>query len=162
MNPKVGDLITLKPEYRDPEEEQGIMLILGQEKEWHQTLCVEIPCYKVLTSNGSGTASWQSKSAVSHSKFVDATTASVITVGNLQFRFNTSTESLEVLSPSGFKNVQVFATKKTYTSNTSDDGTIKNYFQNENYFDYCISYYSTINYINKIIYIKSTILVDFI
>jgi len=31
MNPKVGDLITLKPEYRDPEEEQGIMLILGQE-----------------------------------------------------------------------------------------------------------------------------------
>ena len=52
MNPKVGDLITLKPEYRDPEEEQGIMLILGQEKEWHQTLCVEIPCYKVLTSNG--------------------------------------------------------------------------------------------------------------
>jgi hypothetical protein len=91
---------------------------------------------QVLTSNGSGTASWQSKSAVSHSKFVDATTASVITVGNLQFRFNTSTESLEVLSPSGFKNVQVFATKKTYTSNTSDDGTIKNYFQNENYFDY--------------------------
>jgi hypothetical protein len=52
MNPKVGDLITLKPEYRDPEEEQGVMLILGQEKEWHQTLCVEIPCYKVLTSNG--------------------------------------------------------------------------------------------------------------
>ena len=52
MNPKVGDLITLKPEYRDPEEEQGIMLILGQEKEWHQTLCVEIPYYKVLTSNG--------------------------------------------------------------------------------------------------------------
>ena len=54
MNPKVGDLITLKPEYRDPEEEQqeGAMLILGQEKEWHQTLCVEIPCYKVLTSNG--------------------------------------------------------------------------------------------------------------
>jgi hypothetical protein len=52
MNPKVGDLITLKPEYKNPEEEQGIMLILGQEKEWHQTLCVEIPCYKVLTSNG--------------------------------------------------------------------------------------------------------------
>lgn len=52
MNPKVGDLITLKQEYRDPTEEQGVMLILGQEKEWHQTLCVEIPCYKVLTSNG--------------------------------------------------------------------------------------------------------------
>ena len=54
MNPKVGDLITLKPEYRDPEEEQqeGVMLILGQENEWHQTLCVEIPYYKVLTSNG--------------------------------------------------------------------------------------------------------------
>ena len=50
MNPKVGDLITLKQEYRDPTEEQGVMLILGQEKEWHQTLCVEIPCYKVLTS----------------------------------------------------------------------------------------------------------------
>ena len=36
MNPKVGDLITLKQEYRDPTEEQGVMLILGQEKEWDQ------------------------------------------------------------------------------------------------------------------------------
>lgn len=91
---------------------------------------------QVLTTNGSGTASWQSKSAVSHSKKTDATTASVITVGDLQFRFNTSTESVEVRSLSGFKNVQVFATKKTYTNNTSQGGgTSLNYFVNENYFD---------------------------
>ena len=90
---------------------------------------------QVLTTNGSGTASWQSKSAVSHSKKTDATTASVITVGDLKFRFNTSTGSVEVLSLSGFKNVQVFATKKTYTSNTSGGGgTTLNYFVNENYF----------------------------
>ena len=90
---------------------------------------------QILTTNGSGTASWQSKSALSHSKKTDATTASVITVGDLQFRFNTSTESVEVLSLSGFKNVQVFATKKTYTSNTSGGGgTLLNYFVNENYF----------------------------
>ena len=90
---------------------------------------------QVLTTNGSGTASWQSKSAVSHSKKTDATTASEITVGDLKFRFNTSTGSVEVLSLSGFKNVQVFATKKTYTSNTSGGGgTSLNYFVNENYF----------------------------
>ena len=90
---------------------------------------------QVLTTNGSGTTSWQSKSAVSHSKKTDATTASVITVGDLKFRFNTSTGSVEVLSLSGFKNVQVFATKKTYTSNTSGGGgTTLNYFVNENYF----------------------------
>jgi hypothetical protein len=56
MNPKIGDLITLKPEHRDPTEEQGVMLVLGQEKEWDQTLGIDIPYYKVLTHNG--TISW--------------------------------------------------------------------------------------------------------
>jgi len=56
MNPKVGDLITLKQEYRDPTEEQGVMLVLGQEKEWDQTLGMQIPYYKVLTPNG--TVAW--------------------------------------------------------------------------------------------------------
>ena len=56
MNPKVGDLITLKKEHRDPTEEQGVMLILGQEKEWDQTLGMQIPYYKVLTPNG--TVAW--------------------------------------------------------------------------------------------------------
>jgi hypothetical protein len=77
---------------------------------------------QVLTSNGSGTASWQSKSAVSHSKLADATTASEITVGNLKFRFNTSTGSVEVLTLSGYKNMLVFATKKTYTVSISGGG----------------------------------------
>jgi hypothetical protein len=89
---------------------------------------------QVLTSNGSGTASWQSKSAVSHSKLADATTASVITVGNLKFRFNTSTGSVEVLTLSGYKNMLVFATKKTYTVSISGGGgTSVSYFNIEGF-----------------------------
>ncbi len=56
MNPKVGDLITLKKEFRDPAEEQGVMLVLDQEKIWDQTLDMGIPYYKVLTPNG--TVAW--------------------------------------------------------------------------------------------------------
>ncbi len=100
-----------------------------------------------LTTTGSGaatlsgntlnipTSSSSSSSAVSHSKKTDATTASVITVRDLKFRFNTSTGSVEVLSLSGFKNIQVFATKKTYSSTISGGGgTSLSYYNNENFF----------------------------
>jgi len=58
MNPKIGDLITLKPEYRYLflEQTEGVMLVLSQEEEWDQTLGMLIPYYKVLTPNG--TISW--------------------------------------------------------------------------------------------------------
>ena len=52
MNPKIGNLIGLKAEHRDPDEEYSVMLILGQEKFWDPTLKENIISYKVLTPNG--------------------------------------------------------------------------------------------------------------
>ena len=52
MNPKIGNLIGLKPEHRDPDEEHSLMLILGQEKFWDPTLEANIISFKVLTPNG--------------------------------------------------------------------------------------------------------------
>ena len=51
MNPKIGNLIGLKPEHRDPTEEHSVMLVLGQEKFWDPILGTNIISYKVLTRN---------------------------------------------------------------------------------------------------------------
>jgi len=52
MNPKIGNLIGLKAEHRDPTEEHSVMLVLGQEKFWDPILGTNIISYKVLTPNG--------------------------------------------------------------------------------------------------------------
>ena len=90
---------------------------------------------QVLTSSGDGTTNWASvsnnaSSAVSHSA---AASASIVTIENLNFRYNNLTQTIEVQTISGNLNAQVYVTKNTFAATLADGGTINNYRNNEFY-----------------------------
>jgi hypothetical protein len=92
---------------------------------------------QVLTTDGSGTASWASSSsnasaAISHGLKTDLN--NIVTVGNLKFRYNNSNQTIEIQTVSSYLHGQVYATKKTYDIQlTSNSGTTKNYRNDESF-----------------------------
>ena len=93
---------------------------------------------QVLTTNGSGIASWVSASGSNISSVVvhgaNADLTNVATIGNLQFRYNSSNATLEVKSTSNYIHCQVYLTKKTYANMLNDAGNAtKNYKNDESY-----------------------------
>ncbi len=90
---------------------------------------------QVLTTDGSGTASWATNnitSAISHG--LKTNLENVVTVGNLKFRYNNTSQTIEIQSVSSYLHGQVYATKKTFDNQlTTNNGTTKNYKNDESF-----------------------------
>jgi hypothetical protein len=84
---------------------------------------------QVLSSDGNGIASWTSASNSASSVVLHtaATCGAFLTIENLNFRYNNSTQTIEVQTISSDLNIQVYITKKTFGNILAEDGTIKNY-----------------------------------
>lgn len=90
---------------------------------------------QVLTTDGSGTASWATSnatSAISHGLKTDLN--NIVTVGNLKCRYNNTSQTIEFQTVSSYLHGQVYATKKTFDIQlTSNSGTTKNYRNDESF-----------------------------
>ena len=93
---------------------------------------------QVLSTNGSGTASWINQNgintiaSVSHGANTSLTT--ITSVGNLKFRYNNSNNTIEVQTVLGNFHGQVYLTKKTFASQLNEIGSAtKNFRNDENY-----------------------------
>jgi len=90
---------------------------------------------QVLTTDGSGTASWATNnvtSAISHGLKTDLN--NIVTVGNLKCRYNNTSQTIEFQTVSSYLHGQVYATKKTFDIQlTSNPGTTKNYRNDESF-----------------------------